>query len=348
MKKRQEIVVITGASAGLGRATAWEFARHGASLGLIARDTARLEAVKEEIKALGARAVIYSADVADAEQVDKAAEHIEKELGPIDIWVNDAMTTVFSRFHDMSAEEFRRVTEVTYLGNVYGTMAALKRMRPRNRGTIVQVGSALAYRPIPLQTAYCGAKHAIKGYTEGLRCELLNEGSKVHVTIVEMPGLNTPQFDWCKSHLPKRARPMAPVYQPEVGARAIYWAAHHRRRQLYVGISSVLTIWGNKLFPNLMDHFLARNAVGGQQTDEAASPERPDNLWQAVGGDTGAQGRFGNEAHDDSAQLWLTTHRRQVGLAAGVTLLVGTALLGKRQQRRRTNRFRSTRFSRLR
>lgn len=334
MEKHQEVVVITGASAGLGRATAREFARHGASLGLIARNTARLEAVKSEVEALGGKAVIFSADVADAAQIDKAAEHVETQLGPIDIWVNDAMTTVFSHFHDMSAEEFRRVTEVTYLGNVHGTMAALKRMRPRNRGTIVQVGSALAYRPIPLQTAYCGAKHAIKGYTEGLRCELLNEGSKVHVTIVEMPGLNTPQFEWCKSHLSKRARPMAPVYQPEVGARAIYWAAHHRRRQLYVGVSSVLTIWGNKLFPNLMDHFLARTAVGGQQTDESESPDGPDNLWQTVGGDSGAHGRFGNEAYGDSAQLWLTTHRRQVGLAAGVALLVGTALLGKRKQHR--------------
>ncbi len=333
----QEIVVITGASAGLGRATAREFARHGAHLGLIGRNAQRLEAVRSEVEAFGARSVVISADVADAQQVEAAAERIETELGPIDIWINDAMTTVFSPLHAMSAEEFKRVTEVTYLGNVNGTLAALKRMRPRDRGTIVQVGSALAYRPIPLQTAYCGAKHAIKGYTEGLRCELLNEGSRVHVTLVEMPGLNTPQFDWCRSHLPKRARPVAPVYQPEVGARAIYWAAHHRRRQLYVGISSLLTIWGNKLAPGLMDRYLARNAVGGQQTAEPEDANRADNLWQPVAGERGARGRFNSEAHRQSVQLWATTHRREIGLAAGATVLLG-ALLGGRRSRQRRHR----------
>ncbi|MFD2190241.1 SDR family oxidoreductase [Pistricoccus aurantiacus] len=338
-----EVVVITGASAGLGRATAREFARHGAHIGLIARNRERLETAKAEVESLGGRAIIISADVADAAQIDKAAERIEDELGPIDIWVNGAMTTVFSPFHNISPEEFRRVTEVTYLGNVHGTMAALKRMRQRDRGTIVQVGSALAYRPVPLQTAYCGAKHAIKGYTEGLRSELLSEGSRVHVTIVEMPGLNTPQFDWCRSHLPKRARPVAPVYQPEVGARAIYWAAHHRRRQLYVGISSVLSIWGNKLFPGLMDRYLARTAVSGQQTHEHADPDRPDNLWHSVDGDPGARGRFSNEAVTNSSQLWMATHRDQVGLVAGVALLVGASLLGgnkKRQPRRLPRRLR--------
>ena len=331
----QEIVVITGAGAGLGRATAREFARHGAHLGLIGRDPRRLEAVRSEVEALGARAVVASADVADAQQVEAAAERIEAELGPIGIWINGAMTTVFSPLHAMSAEEFKRVTEVTYLGNVNGTLAALKRMRARDHGTIVQVGSALAYRPIPLQTAYCGAKHAIKGYTEGLRCELLNEGSRVHVTLVEMPGLNTPQFDWCRSHLPKRARPVAPVYQPEVGARAIYWAAHHRRRQLYVGISSLLTIWGNKLAPGLMDRYLARNAVGGQQTAEPEDASRADNLWQPVAGERGARGRFNSEAHSQSAQLWATTHRRELGFAAGAALLLAGALLGGRKRRRR-------------
>ncbi|MEA3251439.1 MAG: SDR family oxidoreductase [Pseudomonadota bacterium] len=331
----QEIVVITGAGAGLGRATAREFARHGAHLGLIGRDRNRLEAVRSEIEALGARTVVVSADVADARQVEAAAECIEAELGPIDIWINGAMTTVFAPLHAMSAEEFKRVTEVTYLGNVNGTLAALKRMRARDRGTIVQVGSALAYRPIPLQTAYCGAKHAIKGYTEGLRCELLNEGSRVHVTLVEMPGLNTPQFDWCRSHLPKRARPVAPVYQPEVGARAIYWAAHHRRRQLYVGVSSLLTIWGNKLAPGLMDRYLAHNAVDGQQTGEPEDSSRADNLWQPVAGDRGARGRFNAEAHSQSAQLWASTHRREIGFAAGAALLLAGALLGGRKRRRR-------------
>lgn len=324
----REVVVITGAGAGVARATAREFARHGAHLGLISRSENRLEAVKSEVEALGAHVVTVSADVADSDQVERAAELIEAELGPIDIWVNSAMTTVFAPMHEMSAEEFRRVTEVTYLGYVHGTLSALKRMRARNRGTIVQVGSALAYRPIPLQTAYCGAKHAIKGMTEGLRCELMNEGSNVHVTLVEMPGLNTPQFDWCKSYLPYRARPMAPVYQPEVGAKAIYWAAHHRRRQLYVGLSSVATIVGNKLAPALMDRFLARTAVNGQQTAEPSSPSAPDNLWQPVKGDMGARGRFNREAHDDSLQLWMATHRGQVGVIAGAALLGGLALFG--------------------
>lgn len=338
MEEHQEVVVITGAGAGLARAAAREFARHGASLGLISRNQGRLDAVKSEVEALGGRAVTISADMADAEQVERAAELIETELGPIDIWVNGAMTTVFAPFHEMSPEEFRRVTEVTYLGFVHGTMAALKRMRARNHGTIVQVGSALAYRPIPLQTAYCGAKHAIKGFTEGLRCELLNEGSDVHVTIVEMPGLNTPQFDWCRNRMPGRARPMAPVYQPEVGARAIYWAAHHRRRQLHVGLSSVLTIWGNKLAPGLMDRFLARTAVKGQQTDEPLEPGRPDNLWQPVKGDMGARGRFNRESQATSTQLWMATHRDKVGLAVGAALLIGAATCLARHKQRQLHK----------
>jgi len=332
--QRHEIVVITGAGAGLGRATAREFARHGASIGLISRNQERLDAIQSEVEALGARAVAISADVADAAQIEQAAARIEQELGPIDIWVNAAMTTVFSPFHAMSAEEFRRVTEVTYLGQVHGTLAAIKRMRPRNHGTIVQVGSALAYRPIPLQTAYCGAKHAIKGFTEGIRCELMHERSNVHITLVEMPGLNTPQFDWCKSHLSKRARPVAPVYQPEVGARAIYWAAHHRRRQLYVGISSWLTIWGNKIAPGVLDRYLARNAVEGQQTSENEIPGRADNLWHSVKGDHGARGRFNHQAHANSVQLQMTTHRREIGLAAGAAVLVGV-LIGTARRRRR-------------
>lgn len=335
----REVVVITGAGAGVARAAAREFARHGAHLGLISRSRNRLEAVKSEVEALGARAVTVSADVANPDQVERAAELIEAELGPIDIWVNSAMTTVFAPMHEMSAEEFRRVTEVTYLGYVHGTLSALKRMRARNRGTIVQVGSALAYRPIPLQTAYCGAKHAIKGMTEGLRCELMNEGSDVHVTLVQMPGLNTPQFDWCKNYMPNRARPMAPVFQPEVGARAIYWAAHHRRRQLYVGMSSAATIVGNKLVPALMDRFLARTAVSGQQTAEPCNPEASDNLWQPVKGDMGARGRFNREAHDDSLQLWIATHRRQVGWVAGAALLGGLALFGMQKKAHHLRQF---------
>ncbi|MEC9483946.1 MAG: SDR family oxidoreductase [Halomonas sp.] len=329
-----EVVVITGAGAGLARAVAREFARHGAHIGLISRDPERLNAARSEVEALGGRAITISADTADAEQVEQAAEQVERELGPIDIWINGAMTTVFAPLHDMSPEEFRRVTEVTYLGYVHGTMAALKRMRARNHGTIVQIGSALAYRPIPLQTAYCGAKHAIKGMTEGLRCELMSEGSDVHVTIVEMPGLNTPQFEWCKNHLPKHARPVAPVYQPEVGARAVYWAAHHRRRQLYVGLSSVMTIWGNKLAPGLMDRFLAKTAISGQQTSERNDPARPGNLWQPAPGYAGARGRFNQESHASSPQLWMTTNRGKVGLMAGALVLAGVAICGARKRKK--------------
>ncbi|ART63317.1 SDR family oxidoreductase [Kushneria marisflavi] len=336
---KQEVTVVTGAGAGLGCAIAHEFARHGSHVGLIGRDEGRLETVKKALEAMGVRAVVVSADVADADQVEAAAEQIEAALGPIDVWVNAAMTTLFSSLSDMSPEDYRRVTDVTYHGNVYGTMAALKRMRARNSGTIVQVGSALAYRAVPLQSAYCGAKHAIKGYTQALRTELLNEGSRVHVTMVEMPGLNTPQFDWCKSHLPHRARPVAPVYQPEVGARAVYWAAHHRRREIYVGRSAIMSIWGNKVFPGLLDRYLARTAVSGQQTDERRPPGRPDNLWQPVPGARGAHGRFDDEALSTSAQLWATTHRRELGLMAGALVIVGSLLkAGSRRSTRRLKR----------
>ncbi|MGH8273116.1 MAG: SDR family oxidoreductase [Gammaproteobacteria bacterium] len=306
--KNNEVVVITGAGAGVGRATVREFAKHGAHMGLLSRGEDRLEAARKEVAELGGKALPCSVDVADPEQVENAAEKIEAEFGPIDVWVNVAMTTVFSPFHEITPEEFKRVTEVTYLGNVNGTLAALKRMRSRDRGTIVQVGSALAYRPVPLQSAYCGAKHAIKGYTEALRSELLHAGSGVHVTIVEMPALNTPQFDWCKNNLSKKARPVAPVYQPEIAARAIYWAAHHRRRQLYVGFSTVKAIWGNKFIPGLLDRYLGRTAIGGQQADEAADPNRAYNLWEPVAGDPGAHGRFDDEAQARSFQLWLATH----------------------------------------
>ncbi|MCM5704521.1 SDR family oxidoreductase [Larsenimonas salina] len=341
-QRTQETVVITGASAGLGRAIALEFARHGAQLGLIARDEDRLNTLKDEIEAAGGKALIFSLDVTESDALDHAAGEVENTLGPIDVWVNAHMTTVFSAFHDMSADEFKRVTEVTYLGNVYGTMAALKRMRPRNRGSIVQVGSALAYRAIPMQTAYCAAKHAIKGYTEGLRCELIAEKSRIHLTMVEMPGLNTPQFDWCKSHLPRRARPVAPVYQPEVGARAVYWAAHNRRRDLWVGASSVMTILGSRIAPGLMDRYLARNAIGGQQSNQAEDPTRPDNLWATVPGERGTRGRFSNEARPHSAQLWAATHRKEIGLVAGAGVILGLLIGGectRQSRRRRLRRF---------
>src|SRR5438874_10741697 len=244
--KRNEVVVITGASAGVGRAAAREFGKHGASVGLIARNKERPETAKKEIEEAGGRALVLPLDIADAQAVESAAARVEKELGPIDVWVNDAMASVFSPIEEMTADEFKRVTEVTYLGYVYGTVAALKHMRPRNRGTIVQVGSALAYRSIPLQSAYCAAKHAIAGFTDSLRCELVHQKSKVHVTMVQMPALNTPQFGWVKSRLPHKAQPVPPIFQPEVAGRAIYFAAHAKRREVYVGASTVAAIVGQK------------------------------------------------------------------------------------------------------
>jgi short-subunit dehydrogenase len=306
-RQRKEVVAITGAGAGLGRATVREFAKHGADVGLMSRGAERLEAARAEVEKFGGRALACPTDVADADQIEAAAERIETELGPINIWINVAMATVFSYFADIEPEDFKRVTEVTYLGNVNGTLAALKRMQARNSGTIVQVGSALAYRSVPLQSAYCGAKHAIQGYTESIRSELLQTKSRVHLTIVEMPALNTPQFDWCKNNMSKQARPVAPVFQPEVGARAIYWAAHHRRRQLYVGFSTVKAIWGNKFVPSLIDRMLV-SAIAGQQTDKPEDTGRPSNLREPLPGDPGAHGRFDNESRARSLQLWLATH----------------------------------------
>src|SRR5687767_9952429 len=264
---RDEVVVITGASAGVGRATAEAFAKRGARIGLIARGTERLEAARRDVEALGGTALVLPVDVADAEGIETAAAHVERELGPIDIWVNNAMASVFSPIKEMTADEFRRVTEVTYLGYVHGTLAALRRMLPRDRGTIVQVGSALAYRSIPLQAAYCAAKHAVTGFTESLRCELIHDESRVRVTEVHMPALNTPQFGWVKSRLPRKAQPVPPIYQPEVAAEAIYWAAHHNRRELLVGWSTMQAVWGNKLVPGLIDRYLARTGYEGQQHD---------------------------------------------------------------------------------
>jgi NAD(P)-dependent dehydrogenase (short-subunit alcohol dehydrogenase family) len=262
---------------------------------------------------------VLPTDVADAERVEAAAAAAEDQLGPIDIWVNNAMASVFSPVKEMTAAEFRRVTEVTYLGFVYGTLAALRRMLPRNRGVIVQVGSALAYRGIPLQAAYCGAKHAIQGFVDSLRCELLHDGVNVRVTMVQMPALNTPQFRWVKSRLPHKAQPVPPIFQPEVAAEAIYWAAHHDQRELYVGWPTVKAIVGNKIVPGLADWYLARTGYEAQQTDEPADPNRPHNLWEPVAGDHGAHGVFDERATDHSAQLWATTHRGWL-ILAGVGL----------------------------
>jgi short-subunit dehydrogenase len=311
-----EVVVVTGASAGVGRAVAREFARHGASVGLLARGRDGLEAARCEVEAAGGRALIVPTDVADHEQVEAAAQAVEDGLGPVDVWVNDAMTTVFGEFLDVSPEEFARATEVTYLGLVWGTRAALTRMVPRDRGTIVQVGSALAYRGIPLQAPYCGAKHAAKGFFESVRCELRHRGSNVHMTMVQLPGLNTPQFEHCLARTPGHPRPVAPVFQPEVAAEAIRWAAYARRREVYVGVPTVLTILGNKLAPWLVERRLARTGVESQQIPgEPLDPTRPANLWGPIGRDEGAHGRFDAEAKARSLQLWATKHRRS--LAAG-------------------------------
>src|SRR5437016_14490375 len=267
MKEKPEVVVVTGASAGVGRATVRAFAQRGALLGLIARGADGLEATRVEVEQLGGKALVFSVDVVDAEKVEGAATRVEEEFGPIDIWVNNAMVSVFSPVKEMTAEEFHRVTEVTYLGVVYGTLSALKRMLPRDRGSIVQVGSALAYRGIPLQAAYCGAKHAIQGFTESLRCELLHDDSSVHVTMVQLPAMNTPQFDWVKSRLPRKPQPVPPIYAPEVAADAIVWAASARRRELSVGGPTAAAIWSNKVASGLLDRYLAKTGYDSQQTD---------------------------------------------------------------------------------
>lgn len=321
------IVVITGASAGVGRATAREFARQGASIGLLARGQDGLSAAQREVEELGGRAICIPTDVASAERVEVAAQRVEEEFGSIDVWINNAMTTVFAPIDRITPEEFRRATEVTYLGTVYGTMAALRRMKQRNQGSIVQVGSALAYRSIPLQSAYCGAKHAIRGFTDAVRSELLHEQSQVRLTMVQLPGLNTPQFTWCKSRLPNRPQPIPPIFQPEVAARAIVWAASHRRREVYVGRSAVTSIWLNKFAPGFGDWYLAKSGYDGQQTDEPADPGRPNNLFEPVAGDHGARGFLEDRAIEESWQWKLATHQRLLtGLAAGGAGLCMAAL----------------------
>lgn len=327
-------MVITGASAGVGRATAREFGRLGARVGLLARGKEGLEAAKHEIEELGGQAIVLQADVSDADRVEEAAETVERAFGPIDVWVNNAMVSVFSPVKDTTAAEFKRVTEVTYLGYVHGTLAALRRMLPRDRGAIVQVGSALAYRSIPLQAAYCAAKHAIKGFTESLWCELLHDKSKVRLSLVEMPALNTPQFTWSRSRMPRYPQPVPPIFQPEVAAQAIVWAAHHTRRELYVGFSALKAIVGERVAPRLLDHYLAAMGYDAQQTDEPVSPDRPDDLYEPLPGDHGAYGPFHERARERSTELWASTHRGLL-VASALACLGGaasTALLARRER----------------
>ena len=311
-------MVVTGASAGVGRATARAFSERGDRVGLLARGRDGLDGARRDVEEAGGMALAIPTDVSDADAVEAAAAAVEQQLGPIDVWVNCAMASIFAFTWQIEPDEFRRATEVVYLGYVWGTQAALRRMRPRDRGTIVQVGSALAYRGIPLQAAYCGAKHAIQGFTESVRAELVNVNSKVHVTMVQLPGLNTPQFGWVRSRLPRHPRPVPPVYQPEIAARGIVWASERKRREVWVGAPTAATIVGNALVPSLVDRYLGRTNVKAQQTAEEVPPDRPDYLFAPLPGDRGAHGEFDSEAHARSAQLWATTHRWW--LAAGLGL----------------------------
>jgi NAD(P)-dependent dehydrogenase (short-subunit alcohol dehydrogenase family) len=332
-----QVVVITGASAGVGRATARAFAREGARVALIARGQSGLDAARSEIEGGGGHAISIALDVADPQALDDAAERVEHELGPIDIWVNNAMVTVFAPVNQIGPDEFKRVTEVTYLGGVYGAMAALKRMRTRNRGTIVQVSSALAYRSIPLQSAYCGAKHALAGFVDALRCELVHEKSNIHVTAVQMPALNTPQFSWARNKLPHRPQPVPPIFQPEIAADAILYAASHKRRNVPVGAPTWLAEWGQRFIPGLLDKYLGRTAWGGQQTPEPDDHKRADNLFSPVdvAGDPGAHGAFDSRARRFSWALWVEKHRRALGLGALAASALGTGMwFGVRKNKR--------------
>ncbi len=328
-----QVVVITGASGGIGRATAAAFGARGATVALLARGEAGLAGAARDVEAGGGRALVVPTDVADPAQVEAAAERVENELGPVDVWVNVAFTSVFSPFEKIEPEEYKRVTEVNYLGFVYATMAALKRMTPRDAGTIVQVGSALAYRGIPLQTAYCGSKHAIQGFHEALRCELLHDKSNVHVTMVQMPAVNTPQFSWVLNRMPKHAQPVPPIYQPEVAARGVLYAADHpKRREYWVGASTMGTLAANAVTPGLLDRYLARTGYSSQQTGQDRSSDQAINLWEpadgADGKDYGAHGVFDAKAVGRSEQLWLSQHHGLLGVAAGaLAAAAGVALV---------------------
>lgn len=315
---KDKVVVITGATGGVGRVTAWEFAKQGAKVALLAREPIQLDATAKEVEQYGGKALTISVDVADADAVEVAAEKVENELGPIDVWVNNAMNSIFSPFKKIKAEEFKRITEVTYLGVVYGTMSALKRMQTRGRGSIVFVGSALAYRGIPLQSAYCGAKHGIQGFYDSLRTELLHDKSNIKSCMVQLPGLNTTQFGWVLSRLPNKPMPMGKVYAPQVAARAIVYAAAHSRREIFVGFPTFEAIVGNKIAPWYADWVVSRKGFDGQQTSEPVDPNRKDNVWEPVHEDRGAYGDFGGMAHKKSFTLWVSLNRSFVRAVAGI------------------------------
>jgi NAD(P)-dependent dehydrogenase (short-subunit alcohol dehydrogenase family) len=335
MAQTNEVVVITGASAGVGRAIAYRFARAGCSIGLIARDAEALEDVRREVEERGGESVVVAADVADADAVFAAADRVAARFGRIDIWINDAMVTVFSPFRDMTPAEFRRVTEVTYLGFVHGTMAALRHMRPANRGTIIQIGSALAYRGIPLQSAYCGAKHAIRGFTDSLRSELIHERSRINLTMVQLPAVNTPQFDWARTHLAHTPRPVAPVVQPEVIADAVFEAARSPAREYWIGLSTLKAILGNMVAPGFVDRYLARRCIGGQQTSRPVGAARADNLDRPVHGLHRTRGSFSAESDNDAVVAPGTLMRLVPYAAAAVvgSLAVGLIFAANRAER---------------
>lgn len=331
-------VVITGASAGIGRATAQLFGKRGANVTLLARGAAGLRGAADDVEAGGGKALAVPTDVADYTAVASAADEAEAAFGPIDVWVNVAFTSVFAPFSEITAEEFKRVTEVSYLGYVHGTMAALAKMRPRDRGTVVQVGSALSQRSIPLQSAYCGAKHAINGFTESVRCELLHEGSRVRITVVQMPAVNTPQFSWVLSRLPRHPQPVPPIYQPEVAARGVVYAADHPgRKQYWVGDSTAVTLIGQKFVAPLLDRYLGRTGYDSQQTDERVNGQQPNNLWEPVdeqpGSDHGAHGGFDGKSYAHSPELWASQH--PVASSTGALTAGLGALLAARAALRR-------------
>jgi NAD(P)-dependent dehydrogenase (short-subunit alcohol dehydrogenase family) len=333
-----ETVVITGASGGIGRATARLYGERGANVGLIARGDSGLAGAADDVERAGGKALVLPADVADYVQVEDAARQAEEHFGPVDTWINVAFTSVFAPFAEITPEEYRRVTEVSYLGFVHGTMVALARMRPRDRGTIVQVGSALGYRSIPLQSAYCGAKHAVNGFTSSVRCELRHDHSGVRITVVQMPAVNTPQFSWVRSKLPRHPQPVAPIYQPEVAARGVLYAADHPgRREYWVGASTAATIVANKLAPALLDRYLARTGYDSQQTDQGGPDRGPGNLQRPAderdGQDHGAHGIFDSRSHRRSAQLWAVTHPRVTGALAVAGVAAGAVLAGRRAAR---------------